>query len=162
MAKTNLTSARLHEVLEFDADTGVFTWKITRTKAKRGARAGSIWNGYEVIKIDAERYSAHRIAWLYVYGKWPDAEIDHINGNRADNRICNLRDVSASVNQQNARRARVDNASGFLGVTKQKNLWTSQLTINGKTLHLGLYKTPEEASQAYLEAKRKHHAGCTI
>jgi hypothetical protein len=56
----------------------------------------------------------------------------------------------------------VDNASGFLGVTKQKNLWTSQLTINGKTLHLGLYKTPEEASQAYLEAKRKHHAGCTI
>jgi hypothetical protein len=104
----------------------------------------------------------HRAAWLYVHGKWPNGQIDHINGDRSDNRISNLRDVSHSVNQQNVHRPRRDNASGFLGVTRQKNLWTSQVTVSGKTLHLGLFKTPEEAASAYLEAKRKHHTGCTI
>lgn len=163
MAASNFTATRARELLNYDSQTGLFTWKVGRPKASMGALAGSITkDGYVMLTIDRAKVYAHRVAWLFEKNAWPAAEIDHINGVRHDNRIENLRDVSPSVNQQNVRRARCDNKSGFLGVTRQKNLWTSQLTIGGKTLHLGLFRTPEEASEAYLKAKRKHHDGCTI
>ena len=163
MAKSDFTAQRVRELLNYDPRTGLLTWKIGRKKAACGSLAGTVTkDGYVRISIDGVKVYAHCAAWLLEHGTWPAAQIDHINGVRDDNRIENLRDVSASVNQQNARRARRDNISGFLGVTRHKKLWTAQLTVNGRTLHLGLFRKPEDASDAYLVAKRKHHEGCTI
>jgi len=163
MAENDFTASQVRELLNYDPHTGLFTWKIGRPGTRLGSLAGTLTkDGYVMLSANGAKVFAHRAAWLLMHNTWPKAEIDHINGVRNDNRIENLRDVSPSVNQQNVRRARRDNKSGFLGVTRQKNLWTSQLTIRGKTLHLGLFRTPEEASEAYLKAKREHHEGCTI
>ena len=109
-------------------------------------------------------YLGYRLAWLYVHGKLPDGDIDHINGKPSDDRIKNLRDVSRSVNLQNQRAARSNNSSGLLGVFFQKtmNKWTSKIQLDWKTKSLGYFDTAEEAHAAYLKAKRELHEGCTI
>ena len=116
------------------------------------------------IAFRGKRYLAHRLAWLFVYGKWPEGVIDHLNGNSLDNRISNLRDVSNTVNSQNQRKSRSDNQAGFLGVSwhSRTRKFLAQIQINGVKTHLGLFTTPEEAHAAYLAAKRKYHEGCTI
>ena len=120
-------------------------------------------NGYLTIFCNGFRYAAHRLAWLYVHGEWPPAHIDHINGIRTDNRISNLRSVTASVNAQNMRRAMKNSKTGVLGVTKCGNRFKAQLAIpRGSNKYLGLFKTIGEAQQAYLDAKRSTHLGCTI
>jgi hypothetical protein len=100
-----------------------------------------------------------------MYGKWPEGEIDHINGNKADNRICNLRDVDRSTNQQNAKKAQSNNKSaGLLGVSlhKSRNKFRAQITYDKKRHHIGYFDTAELAYAAYLSEKRRRHAGCTI
>lgn len=162
--EAKLTAERLRELLNYDPETGVFTWRVSRrATARPGSVAGTITpKGYRAIWIGAN-YRAHRLAWLYVYGVWPTHEIDHIDGNRANNAIANLRDVTRSVNHENLRRARSDSAHGFLGVSPFKGKWwKARITVNGKWQHLGTFKTPEEAHAAYLEAKRRLHVGCTI
>lgn len=164
--KKHLTQERLKEVLDYNSETGVFIWKIYSGRIKAGYVAGNInKRGYATIGIDGEIYRSHRLAWFYVYGKWPDDQIDHINGQRSDNRISNLRDVTNQVNAQNLKRAtRVKTSTDYLGVYKTTNIkpWRAQIDIDKKTRHIGYYKTPEEANEAYLKAKRMLHVGCTI
>ena len=97
-------------------------------------------------------------------GKWPDGEIDHIDGNRANNRWSNLRDVHIVINAQNKRGPMAHNKSGFLGVSWNKKdcAYVARIKVDGKYLSLGYHQTPEAASAAYVEAKRRLHAGCTI
>jgi hypothetical protein len=166
--KPELTAERLRELLHYDQETGIFTWTQRPSEMARkcapGAVAGSVCkvHGYVYIGIDWVKHPAHRLAWLYVRGEWPQFDIDHIDGDRANNRIGNLRDVSRSVNLQNARKARSDSQSGLLGALRNRNRWMSRIKANGRMIHLGSFDTPEEAHAAYLAAKRKLHEGCTI
>jgi hypothetical protein len=154
----------LRQLLHYNPDTGVFTWIARAAKAVHvGDVAGSPDKfGYITIGVKKKIYKAHRLAWLYSYGAWPDGLIDHINGRKGDNRLCNLRVVDLSGNTQNIRRPNRRNKSGFLGVIWFQNKWRASITINRKTYRIGDYATPEEAHQAYLEAKRKHHKACTV
>ncbi|WP_230878255.1 HNH endonuclease signature motif containing protein [Burkholderia sp. 9779_493] len=117
------------------------------------------------ITIDGIRMYAHRLAWFYVYGEWPSGDIDHIDGVRTNNAINNLRDVPRGVNMQNQRRARSNNrTSGLLGVTwhARRYRWCAQIQVDGKRKGIGYFDDAETAHQAYLDAKRKLHAGCSI
>lgn len=159
-----LTQKQLHDLLSYDPSEGIFRWKITRPGL---ARVGSIAGtknreGYIQIKVNAKMHGAHRLAWFYVHGEWPLLLIDHINGVSGDNRICNLRLASPTENAENQRRAKTGNSSGFLGVSKHYKGWRAIIGTNGKHIQLGTYKTPEEAHQVYLKAKRELHTGCTI
>jgi hypothetical protein len=112
-----------------------------------------------------KRYYAHRLAWLYEYGEFPEKIIDHIDGNRTNNSIHNLRDVSQALNSQNQKEARIDNGTGYLGVTFDKRPRTAKyrarigITGCAKRICLGYFETPELAHLAYLDAKRKLHPG---
>ena len=161
----DLTFEHLHSILNYDRHSGIFTWSVRRSKAvKAGDIAGCIEKriGYTTIGIEGKVYKAHRLAWLYVYHEWPKGLIDHINGNKSDNRIDNLRTVEAEGNSQNIRKPNRKNKSGFMGVILFQNKWRASMSVNGKNKWLGDYSTPEEAHQVYLEAKRKYHAACTI
>lgn len=150
-------------LLSYQPDTGVLSWKAHRSNVRAGDVAGTInHQGYCVISICGRDHQAHRVAWLLMTKKWPEQDIDHINGDPSDNRWTNLRDVTKHVNQQNQRKARVDNKSGFLGVSPKHGRWRSVIHVNGKQVNLGLYDTKEAAHDAYLQAKRQRHAGCTI
>lgn len=164
MANSILTLVRLQELLRYDSETGGFTWLIaTGRRAKAGDNAGGKPNnGYLRIRIDTHLYKAHRLAWFYVHGFWPVNQIDHVDGNRANNCIYNLRDVTNSVNQQNRKAAQTNNKSGFLGVIADKYGWCAGIRFNGKQTHIGTYKTPELAHEKYLAVKRCIHEGCTI
>lgn len=160
-----LTTEQLKNALDYDPNTGVFLWKIRPSKAvKVGDIAGCTEKriGYITIGIAKRIYKAHRLAWLYMHGEWPKGLIDHINGDKADNRIANLRDVFADGNSQNVRKPNRRNKSGFMGVIWFQNKWRASMSVNGKSKWLGDYSTPEEAHQIYLEAKRKYHHACTI
>lgn len=165
MAKSDLTAARLRELLNYDPETGLFVWRIRPSKKiAAGVAAGCLDNGYIRIHIGQKTWMAHRLAWLHVHGTWPSADIDHINGNRSDNRIANLRDVSRSVNLQNKRHAQGASISGLLGAHwfSPTQAWYSRIMIGRKSHHLGYFKTAELAHAAYLDAKRRLHEGCTI
>jgi len=155
-----LTQERLKEVLSYDSTTGLFIWAVSRGKLKNGATAGyNRPDGYNHIKLDYKYYYTHRLAWLYVYGEFPENEIDHINQNRSDNRISNLREANRQENKHNQSKPNKNNASGYLGVywNKIEKKWSAQIAINGKDKRLGVFNTAEEASEAYLKAKRKLH-----
>lgn len=160
-----LTSERLRSVLAYEPETGGFVWKARTAKCINiGDAAGSTSsNGYTRIFIDGKEWLAHRLAWLYVTGEQPPACIDHIDGNRANNRWSNLRSVTHSVNIQNQKVATTRSKLGVLGVGRHGvNTFRAVININGKDKHIGSFKTVEAASAAYLDAKRQFHAGCTI
>jgi len=103
------------------------------------------------------------MAWLYMTGSWPAAEIDHRNGNKSDNRWENLRDVQPVVNQQNKRRAQSNSKTGFLGVmVSGDGRFCARIRVNGRNKHLGSFRSPELAHAAYLMAKRELHEGGTL
>lgn len=156
----------LKEYLLYEAKTGVFTWakKISR-KTIAATNAGSLTNcGYWSIRLHKKAYQAHRLAWFYFYGEWPKGELDHINGNRTDNRISNLRDVSGFINRQNIRVAKSTSKTSVLGVSvKGKGRrYQARITTNKVSRYLGSFLTVHEAHEAYLNAKRAEHTGCTI
>ena len=163
MATASLTQERLMSLVSYDAETGVFTWRITRRNCKTGAVAGSLLKGYVRISIDSKIYAAHRLAWLYTHGCWPSNEIDHINRVRNDNRLCNLREATRELNTQNAN-VRVDSPYGIRGVTKHKysNKYRARIQANKKAMLLGLFDTPEEAAAAYAAAAAKLHAQALV
>lgn len=156
---------RVASLLAYDPATGIFTWKAARGCAPNGSPAGTVTgHGYISIRVDGVCYLAHRLAWLLIHGEWPKGEVDHINGSRYDNRIENLRDVTRSLNQQNQTRAQSGNKTGALGVSKAdaKDRFRARIFTNGKQHHLGTFKTVEEASHAYVTAKRQLHQGGVI
>lgn len=150
--------------LHYDAETGAFRWRSeSRKRSDLKEIAGSTTsNGYIQIKVGNRKYFAHRLAWLYVYGEWPKNQVDHIDGCRTNNRIANLRDATNEVNCQNLRRAHSKSSNGYLGVTRVKDRWASNISVNGKRIRIGVFDTPEQAHQAYITAKRQLHPGCTI
>ena len=99
---------------------------------------------------------AHRLAWLYVYAKWPTSDIDHINRVKHDNRIINLREVTKSENQYN-RGLSINSSTGAKGVYKTKYGYIAQITINSKPMYLGTYTTISAASEAYVKASKERH-----
>jgi hypothetical protein len=157
--------SKLKHLLSYDPLTGGFTWRVSKGRAKQGSTAGALKRrGYVDITLDGQRFAAHRLAWLYSHGVWPTYSVDHINGNPSDNRLKNLRDVPHISNMQNERSARASNSHGFLGATwcKDKCKWAAQIRHQGKKVRIGLYDTPQDAHNAYVETKRRLHAGCTI
>lgn len=154
---SNIDFTLIKELLQYDQNTGIFTWKKTRGgNAKIGDVAGCLdKDGYVRININSRKYGAHRLAWFYVHGQWPKNFIDHINRTKNDNRICNLRDVTRSVNMQNLNGPQ--GANKFLGVHKRKNKWRAKIEVNSKQINLGTFDTEEKAYQAYLDAKKIYH-----
>lgn len=166
MTAPNITLARLRELLSYDPAVGILLWRKDHRRARAGCRAGTVERTGEIrIKIDGRFYKAHRLCWLYHYERWPRDLIDHINHDRGDNRISNLREANASLNMQNKVRAHRGNRSGFLGVTMvADDRYRAQIGLPHlkRRLHLGYFRTGEAAHAAYVEAKRRWHAGCTI
>ncbi|MEN9885444.1 MAG: hypothetical protein RL758_22 [Pseudomonadota bacterium] len=152
------------QMLRYDSKTGLLYWlqrpchnvfaeDIAGTKTSKG---------YIQIQLNKRLYKAHRIAWLLHFGSWPKGVVDHINGEKTDNRIENLRDVSIAVNSQNQRRPMSTNKSGYLGVSPFKGQWSAEILVSGRKKHIGLFETPDAAHRAYIEEKRKSHHGCTL
>ena len=153
-AEYKLTQNGLKELLSYDPETGIFKWKVNRGRLMKDSVAGSKMNiGYFQIKINYRKYLSHRLAFLYVYGRFPKGQIDHINGVRDDNRIENLRDVTRTVNNQNTKRTK-NNTSGFTGVYWHKagNKWVSRINVNKKNVHLGSFSCIGEAIMARKKA----------
>jgi hypothetical protein len=159
-----ITPEHVREVLNYDPKTGNFYWrKKVAQRVHVGDYAGSKHHsGYLSIFILGKSHRAHRLAWLHYYGEQPPKFIDHINNVRNDNRIKNLRSATAEINNQNRRGAPKNSASGLLGVARNGNNWQAYIRIQNKPTYLGTFKTPEEAHQVYLAAKRMYHVGCTI
>ena len=155
-----MTHERLLELLYYDPDSGLFTWRVTTSnRVKVGAAAGYVDPaGYTAIRLDSKLYLAHRLAWFYVYGKWPEKGIDHKDGNPANNRIDNLRVADQTENNQN-RRLGSRNKSGYAGVSWNTNVgkWLARVTVRGEIYHLGYFKELEDAVAARIEGKKKHH-----
>lgn len=157
-----LTQEYLKSVLNYCPESGVFTWRVkTCHKVTVGKVAGNINSriGYRYIGIDGKAYLAHRLAWLYMTGKWPKDEIDHTNLNRSDNRITNLREANRSQNNSNTP-VQKNNKSGLKGVSpvkdSKKRPWVAQITVAGKQTNLGRFETKELAHAAYCKAAEKH------
>lgn len=160
-----LELAELRETLSYDQESGEFCWLKTNSNVSMaGSIAGRSMNsdGYRQIVIAGRFYKAHRLAWFYVHGKWPD-QIDHINGDRTDNRLCNLRNVTSQQNTQNQRKPHRNNKLGLLGVVMRPNgRYQAEIRVDGRKRYLGTFDTPNEAGEAYLRAKRDFHPGAIL
>lgn len=155
MTTHHLTPEQLRATLNYDPQTGVFTRRIrTSNRIKVGDVAGSTDSkGYRQIRVGGRLHLAHRLAWLHVHGDWPASELDHVNGERDDNRIANLREVSREANMQNRHRA--IGSAGLLGVTPRKHgRYEARITVNGVAHCLGYFATAEDAHDAYQRARR--------
>ena len=162
--KKQLTLAEAQSQLTYDPSSGTFT-RVTRPSYNASAGGISKALGYLLISVCGKQYYGHRLAWFYSTGRWPVGQIDHVNGDRADNRLCNLRDVSIQVNRQNQRKPHArKKSSALLGVTfvPRKNKWVAQIQVNGHRSSLGYFATQEQAYAAYVTAKRQLHAGNTL
>ena len=152
---SELTHARLLECLSYEPETGDLLWRLGGAgRRKIGAVAGNIENGYRRISIDDKSYMAHRLVWFYAHGVWP-REVDHKDGNRANNRLDNLREATRSQNNANMRRPR-DNTSGFKGVAWHPNgYYTAQIIVNKVKHYLGHFDDPAKGHAAYVEAAKR-------
>lgn len=161
VSKEALSQDTLKYYLDYNPNTGWFTWK-TKEHSKKvvvGARAGSVstLHRHRVLKLLGTLYAEHRLVWLYCKGSWPKGHIDHINHNEQDNRLVNLRDVPQQVNNMNSSK-RTDNSSGYPGVwinkLNAKKKFMAELTLAGKRVHYSSHYTIEEAITARKQAKR--------
>lgn len=160
MQRPSVTQEDVKKLFDYDPHTGHFTYLMRSARCvKIGTRAGAPrGDGYRQIKVLGWPFAEHRVAWLYVHGKWPDGQLDHINGIKTDNRIANLRLASASDNTRNRGPYRT-NTAGFKGVTrhKQTGRWQAACWANGRQNYLGLFDTPSEAAEAYRSFAKQHH-----
>ncbi|MEJ0093322.1 MAG: HNH endonuclease [Methylocella sp.] len=164
-----LTRERLLEVLVYDPETGICTW-LPRPVREKFARTDKAWNaqhagkiagcfseslGYILIRIDGELRYAHRLAWFYMTGEWPDPECDHDDLDGSNNRWKNLRRASSSQNRMNRRSP--GNAVGLKGVSFFRGRFKAQIMVGGINLHVGVFDTAEEAHLAYCDRARSVH-----
>ena len=149
-----LTQERLRNILNYNQGTGIFMRLVDRRggRWKAGARAGchDKFHHCRVLRIDGRCYLEHRVVWLYVHGRWPTLEIDHINGDGTDNRLCNLREATHQQNMRNMKKHK-DNTSGFKGVyfNKKTGKWVTQIAIASRQTYVGSFDTPESAHTEY-------------
>lgn len=156
----------LRAALRYDEETGTIWWRhrddCPRKWNTRYAHTQAFntlhGRGYLIGAINGRLFPSHRIVWAMHYGKWPDGEIDHINGVKTDNRIGNLRTATRSENEWNKGK-QTNNTSGLKGVSfcKRTGRWQAQIQHKGKQIHLGRFTTPEDAHAAYCEASKKYH-----
>ncbi len=149
--KRSISTDRVRKVLSYDPATGVFRWKVKLSiRGPVGSVAGgSRANGYRVIGIDGTQLMAHRLAWVFITGNWPDGIIDHADGDRSNNSAANLRAATQSQNLANARR-HIDNTSGAKGVTwdAARSKWVATLKCGG-TLRKKRFELKDDAAAAY-------------
>lgn len=168
----HISPEELRKLLRYDAETGALTWLPRPATMFRTARDCRAWNtrysnkpamtsdngiGYRVGKIGRRLYCAHRVAWTIIHGRWPDGQIDHMNGIRSDNRLTNLREVTASENAKNTS-MRAANKSGHTGVfwDRRKGKWSASMRSNGKSYFLGYFTEIEDAVAARSLAESGH------
>lgn len=152
----------VRKVLTYEPDSGLFVWR--RDMKKRQVKAGDIAGhlnaklGYVMIGFNGRPVYAHRLALFYQTGVWPTATVDHINGVRSDNRLCNLREASRLENANGFRAISKANTSGYTGVVfhKQRNRWHARTILFGKSVSLGLHDTLEEAAKAVKKERARH------
>ena len=149
--KTTITQKELKNKLRYDSSTGEFS------RLSDGEIAGYMSNGYVRMTVNGSCYPAHRLAWLYVHGKFPKNQIDHINGIRKDNRIINLRDVTQAENTKNSKIAS-NNTSGFKGVEwiPSRNKWRALISSKGKKINVGSHYCKIDAVIAVIKARREY------
>jgi len=162
MATTDLTAPRLREVLDYDKETGIFTWRLNvSSTGRKGAVAGCKTKaGYTLIRVGKKLYLAHRLAFLHVTGEFPCSLLDHQDMVKSNNAWNNLRESNKSQNGQNKLTAQKNNkATGLLGVfwSSQANKWGAKVNLNRKQYHAGFHSTPELAHAAYVQLKRRLH-----
>lgn len=151
----------VRELFDYDQETGVLIWRAFRLgNAKAGDVAGSLHRtGYIFVKVCGSQYKAHRLAWIHVTGIDPlDSQIDHIDGNKTNNRFANLREATSSQNRCNSKR-QINNQSGYKGVVwaKDQRKWRAQIYINKRKVFLGYFDIPELAHMAYCKAAAELH-----
>lgn len=152
-----LTQEKLRSLLSYCQETGLFTRIKSRRRHKFGEVAGTVrLDGYIHIKIEGTAYLAHRLAWLYVTGKFPDKEIDHINNIKSDNSWSNLRESTRSENERN-QGIQKNNKLGIKGVSKRGNRFTASVKSNKQYYYIGNFKTAKEAAEAYQSFTKKLH-----
>jgi len=148
-----LTQSKLKKILRYNEKTGLFVRIFSCGRSISPKKAGFAISIYISIYVNSRTYKAHRLAWLYVYGYWPDGEIDHINHIRNDNRIENLRVVTSQENSRNRAISKA-NSSGFTGVhiDKRTQRWQARIRVNGALINLGFFKCRAEAENKRKEA----------
>jgi len=157
--KSMLTFERVRERLNYDPETGIFTWAMDyKGGVRKGEIAGPGISGrrdYKRIFVDRVQYKSHRLAFLWMTGRFPEGEVDHINGDVLDNRWENLREVSHHENGKNQRLKR-NNSSGVSGVTLRGNRYEAHIRIGGKRIQLGSHKTIFDAAATRKSAENQH------
>ena len=156
-----LTQEIVQSLFSYDPETGLLTRNQRMSQMKSGSYAGTKnSNGYLYVSISYKIYAVHRLIWMYVYGHFPEKNVDHKNGIKHDNRLCNLRNATTSENNQN-RRKYSNNKTGYKGVSIKKgrsiNKYLAQIKVNGNVKHLGYFETPDLAHAAYRDAASKYH-----
>jgi hypothetical protein len=153
-AEQDLSAEELRRYFEYDAETGILSWKIQKGAAKSGRIARNRCHGHYRVRLNGRLLWVHRVIWCIAYGSWPRHQIDHRNGDRSDNRLVNLREATNQLNQANRK---ATSGSGFKGVSWHKGAkkWIASITVNRKNIYLGLHETPESAHAAYMDAARQ-------
>jgi len=157
MGKPHITQERLRYLLNYDPDTGKFTWlHPTSNRVAAGRQAGNLDSlGYIQISLDGRDYRGHRLAWLYMTGKIPEAEVDHVNRDRSDNRWANLRVATREENARN-RVAYKNNKTGLKGVSRKGSRYSAKIWMDGASRLIGWFDTPEEAHDAFRVASNEN------
>ena len=163
--RDDVTAEFVRQVFDYNADLGCLIWKYRPDRSARwngryaGKPAGTVsFHKRHIVKVNKKSYHTPRIIWLWMTGKWPCHEVDHIDCNPLNNRWDNLRDATRNQNQHNSQIYKT-NTSGFKGVyfDKQSGKWKAQISLHGKRHNLGRYQTPEDAYAAYCRAGQTMH-----
>jgi len=160
MGGYDITHSEAMELFRYDEADGCLYWlKDRKSVAKAGSKVGCVHHtGYLKTKVKGKNLLVHRLIWFLVHGEWPSDKLDHINGDKRDNRINNLREATQSQNRCNSKLQK-NNTSGYKGVSYNKvsGKYMAGIQVNKKPIYLGLYDTPEQAYQAYCDAAKEHH-----